>query len=49
MAGSFATVDHMLTSVWQAAVKRVGEEVEEMRGVMVGEGEGGDVEAWDYR
>jgi hypothetical protein len=50
MAGNLATVDNMLTSVWQAAVKRAGEEVAEMQGVMAAEGcEHSDVQPWDYR
>lgn len=50
MAGDLATVDNMLTSVWQAAVKRAGEEVVEMQGVMAAEGcDHSDVQPWDYR
>jgi hypothetical protein len=50
MAGSLATVEKMLTSVWQAAVKRVGEEVAEMQSVMAAECCGhADVQPWDYR
>jgi len=49
MAGSLATVDQMLSSVWQAAVKRVGEEVKEMEEVIAAEGGEAGVEPWDYR
>jgi peptidyl-dipeptidase Dcp len=50
MAGNLATVDKMLTSVWQAAVKRVGEEVAEMQRIMSAEGCGdSNVQPWDYR
>ena len=49
MAGSLATVDGMLVSVWTAAVKRVGEEVKEMQGVIAAEGGEAEVEPWDYR
>ena len=50
MAGNLATVEKMLASVWQAAVKRAGEEVAEMQGVMAAEGcSHSDVQPWDYR
>ena len=50
MAGDLATVDKMLTSVWQAAVKRAGEEIAEMQAVMASEGcDHSDVQPWDYR
>jgi peptidyl-dipeptidase Dcp len=50
MAGDLQTVEKMLMSVWQAAVKRVGEEVAEMEGVMAAEGcDRTDVQPWDYR
>ena len=50
MAADLATVEKMLSSVWQAAVKRVGEEVAEMQGVMAAEGwSHADVQPWDYR
>ena len=50
MAGNLATVEKMLASVWQAAVKRAGEEVAEMQDMMAAEGCGhADVQPWDYR
>ena len=50
MAADLATVEKMLSSVWQAAVKRAGEEVAEMQGVMAAEGcSHADVQPWDYR
>jgi peptidyl-dipeptidase Dcp len=50
MAGNLQTVEKLLTSVWQAAVKRAGEEVAEMQAVMAADGcSYSDVQPWDYR
>jgi len=50
MAGNLTTVNNLLTSVWIAAVNRVNEELNEIRGVMKFEGrEAIEIEPWDYR